>query len=81
MTESVFDLQDSLKKIQSDLHLAFGQPEKVVPHIVDELKKEGMNVSEVWLAREVTAEEITTEKRLAKALKQSSSSLRMITGR
>lgn len=54
LAESVFDLKSNLAKIKSDLRVEYGLPEKNVPALIEELKKNGMDVEGVFLAKEVS---------------------------
>lgn len=54
LTEAVFDLKANLQgKLESDLLVAFGKPERIVPALVEQLQKQGMDVGAVWINSEV----------------------------
>ncbi|PWN46339.1 cryptochrome [Ceraceosorus guamensis] len=68
LTNSVFDVRDSLRSRNSDLSIWAGLPEVVVPRVVEALQKRGDSVEGVWMSKEINTEEVTTEKRLGQAL-------------
>ncbi|CED82658.1 Deoxyribodipyrimidine photolyase/cryptochrome [Phaffia rhodozyma] len=68
LAESVFDLKSNLRKINSDLMIGYGLPEKAIPEVVRQLQNDGMDVSGVWVAQEVNSEEMRQETRIQKAL-------------
>ena len=65
LLESVEDFRNSLCKLGSNLVIRKGLPEVIIPSLVEELK-----VCAVYYQGEVTAEELTVEKALTKALAQ-----------
>ncbi|ACK68811.1 cryptochrome, DASH family [Gloeothece citriformis PCC 7424] len=63
LLESVADLRQSLQKLGSNLVIRQGLPELIIPQIAQPL-----NITALYYHEEVTAEELTVEKRLKKAL-------------
>ena len=59
LLQSLQDLRDNLQKIGSDLIIRRGLPEKIIPQLVEELA-----VTRVFASKEVTAEELSVEKKL-----------------
>jgi len=64
LLESLADLRRSLQQRGSDLIVRYGQPETVIPHLVQQL-----GVTAVHYHTEVTSEETQVETALAQALK------------
>lgn len=63
LLESVADLRQSLRAIGSNLIIRYGQPERVIPQLVEQL-----NVTAVHAHRAITAEEVAVESALEQAL-------------
>ena len=63
LLEAVADLRRSLQSLGSDLVIRQGTPETVIPELVEQL-----GITEVYIYREVTAEEIKVERDLSRAL-------------
>lgn len=63
LLESVADLRHSLRSVGSDLLVRSGQPEWVIPKLVEQLA-----ISAVYYHPEVTAEELAVEQALRRAL-------------
>ena len=63
LLESLADLRNSLQKLGSNLVIRRGLPEKIIPHITQEL-----GITAVYYYREVTAEELAVEKKLKESL-------------
>ena len=63
LLESVTDLRNSLQKLGSNLIVRSGLPEEIIPNLVQEL-----NIDAVYYHQEVTAEEVTVEKKIHREL-------------
>ncbi|MBW0493699.1 hypothetical protein O181_033414 [Austropuccinia psidii MF-1] len=70
LCESVYGLQEELKKRGSDLLIRFGVVENTTVDIIKQLQQDGYSVDQVYLTKEVAHEEIETEKRLKNLLAQ-----------
>eukprot|EP01120_Amphizonella_sp_Union-15-10_P005110 TRINITY_DN15850_c0_g1_i1.p1 TRINITY_DN15850_c0_g1~~TRINITY_DN15850_c0_g1_i1.p1 ORF type:complete len:540 (+),score=87.42 TRINITY_DN15850_c0_g1_i1:95-1714(+) len=69
LVESVKDLRESFQKLGSDLTVRVGNPEDVIPKLIDELSQENISVEGVYSHQEVCDEELIVEKRLVQRLK------------
>jgi deoxyribodipyrimidine photo-lyase len=63
LLESVANLRQSLQQLGSDLVVRWGEPEQIIPALVQEL-----NINAVYFQAEVTAEEVAVETALESAL-------------
>ncbi|PLW39067.1 hypothetical protein PCASD_08950 [Puccinia coronata f. sp. avenae] len=68
LCQSVYELKDQLKNKGSDLMVRFGVIETTAIKIIEELQRDGFNVSHVYMTKEVAYEEVGTEKKLANLL-------------
>ncbi len=75
LLESVADLRYSLQKMGSDLIVCCGQPEQVIPKLVEQL-----NVTAIYAHRTVTSEEIAVETALQRALNRLDVPLKLFWG-
>lgn len=66
--DAVFDLQKQLRERGSNLLIRWGVVEQVTASIVKALQDEGHKVEGVYLQKEMTTEELQTERRLEKLL-------------
>jgi deoxyribodipyrimidine photolyase len=53
LVECVHDLNESLKKVGSQLTVAFGPPERVVADLVQAMTKDGYQIDSVYCQKEV----------------------------
>lgn len=75
LLESVADLRHSLQKIGSDLIVACGQPEQIIPKLVEQLR-----ITAVYAHQTVTSEEMAVETALQQALNQFNVPLKLFWG-
>jgi len=75
LAEAVYDLQSNLKKVNSNLLVRFGKPEKIVASLAKALQADGSEVA-VYTQKEFCSEELAVERKLAKALQQISVDVR-----
>lgn len=66
IAESVWDLKESLKKLDSDLILRVGKPEEVAENIIKSLKQANNDIVGVWMTSLVGTEEAKEERNVEK---------------
>ena len=75
LIESVANLRKNLRSLNSDLIVHFGNPESIIPELIQEYE-----ISSVYYQAEITSEETTVEKNLQSLLKSQKTSFNKFSG-
>lgn len=68
LCEAIWDLKEGYKKLGTDLILAAGRAEVLLPELVKSIKSGGSEEVEVWIQDEYTTEEIEEFQKIRKSL-------------
>ncbi len=71
LCESIWDTKRRYQALGNELYITAGRAEKILPELVNQLKKDAANV-EVWMQDEYTSEERDEEQRIREALSSQS---------
>ncbi|WWC90786.1 uncharacterized protein L201_005723 [Kwoniella dendrophila CBS 6074] len=75
LLEAVYGLRESYRNSGSDLLIAFGKPEKILPKLIEALTEKQGKIEGLYAQREYSLEEISNYRRVQNSLKQKGSKL------